>query len=342
MLIKCPRCGFQQPIDKYCAQCGVDIESFKPPASPLFKKIFGNPLVQLSLLLVTASGLGVYIYQKGQDNLQQRVTYLKSTVQINSSELNPPPPPPPDESDAADTALATTEEHALQQTEAASSEVPGAKLATAASKDAAANKDPKETRGLAKTAGSHLIVYYAEVGRSTLNGIFEASQNTGQFMSFKDYTAGILPNIEKRMAAANIKILHKEDRALSSSKTLQWFYGLKDRRNPSVEIGLTTFFELNDMDSNNLRGNLEIQRTWRESGSGSTGAGFEIQRKSFPAIFEIGTGTGFFISGVMPPQSNLENDDELTAIDIYKILHSPRFRSGESDFVIFIEFAKSN
>ncbi|MDG0815530.1 hypothetical protein [Bdellovibrio svalbardensis] len=344
MLIKCPRCGFQQPIDKYCAQCGVDIESFKPPAAPLFKKIFGNPLVQLSLLLVTAGSVGTYIYQKGQDNLQQRVTYLKSSVQINSSELNPPPPPPPTAEVASDFAPApTAEELASQQTEAASSEMPGAKAALAANKEGAGAKDNKDARGLAKTSGAHLVVYYAEVGRGTLNGIFEASQNTGQFMSFKDYTAGILPNIEKRLTAPNIKILHKEDRALDSSKTLQWFYGLKDRRNPSVEIGLTTFFELNEMDSNNLRGNLEIQRTWREASSAGGGqGGYEIQRKSFPAIFEIGTGTGFFMSGVMPTLSNLENDDELTAIDVYKILHSPRFRAGDSDFVIFIEFAKGN
>ncbi len=344
MLIKCPRCGFQQPIDKYCAQCGVDMESFKPPEVPLFKKIFGNPLIQLSLLLVIASGLGIYLYQKGQDNLQQRVTYLKSSVQINSSELNPPPPPPPEISadNHGDHAPASNaEEFASQQTESASSEVPGAKAALAATKDPS-SKDNKDGRGLAKASGSHLIVYYAEVDRGALNGIFEASQNTGQFMSFKDYTAGIIPNIEKRLSASNIKILHKEDRALDSSKTLQWFYGLKDRRNPAVEIGLTTFFELNDMDSNNLRGNLEIQRTWREPNSSTGGGGFEIQRKSFPAIFEIGTGTGFFISGVMPTQSNLENDDELMAIDIYKILHSPRFRAGDSDFVIFIEFAKSN
>lgn len=341
MLIKCPRCGFQQPKDKYCAQCGVDMDSFKPPAQPFLKRFFGSPLTQLSLLFIIAGGAGFYIYQKGQDNLQSRVSYLKSTVQINSSDLNPPPPPPPMVADAHGEDAAQAE-HVTEHTEAASSEVPGSVKAgpsPASAKEAAKDAKDKDTRGVAKAGQAHLIVYYAEVGRGTLSAIFEASQNTGQFMSFKDYTAGILPGIEKRLAAPNVKILHKEDRPLDSSKTLQWFYGLKDRRNPNVEIGLTTFFELNDMDSTNLRGNLEIQRTWREP---SASGGFEIQRKSFPAIFEIGSGTGFFLSGVMPPQSLLENDDELTSIDIYKILHSPQFRSGDSDFVIFVQFEKSN
>ncbi|HEX7672850.1 MAG TPA: hypothetical protein VF412_01695 [Bdellovibrio sp.] len=301
------------------------MESFKAPEVPFFKRFFNNVLVQLGLLLVVASILGVFIYQRGQENIQQRVTYLKSSIQINSSELNPPPPPPPM------VAQNTPTPPPPETTESASKEAP--------TKAADVKVTPKETRGLAKTLAPHLIVYYAEVPRSVLANIYEASQATGQFMSFKDYTAGILPAVDKRVTNANVKILHREDKPLDSSKTLQWFYGLKDRANPSVEIGLTTFFELNDLDSNNLRGNLEIQRTWREPGA--TG-GFEIQRKSFPAIFEIGVGTGFFISGVMPTQSFLENDDELTSIDIYKILRSPQFRSGDSDFVIFIEFSKSN
>lgn len=345
MLIKCPRCGFQQPQDKYCAQCGVDMESFTPPTTPLMKRLISNPLAQLSLLLIVVSGLGVYIYQRGQQNLQQRVSYLKSTVQINSSNLNPPPPPPPmlatENASTAPPNDASSTDSKEPNTETAvvdanKKNLPATRdLSTAANKEA----DSKDLKTAAKTTASHLNVYYAEVGRNTLNSLFEASQSTGQFMSFKDYTAGILPNIEKRMSGANIKILHKEVRTLDSLKTLQWFYGLKDRRHPAVEIGLTTFFELSDIDANNLRGNLEIQRTWREPAS--TG-GFEVQRKSFPAIFEIGSGTGFFMSGVMPTQSLLENEDELMTIDVYKILNSPQFRSGDSDFVIFVDFNKGN
>jgi len=44
----------------------------------------------------------------------------------------------------------------------------------------------------------------------------------------------------------------------------------------------------------------------------------------------------------MPTQSLLENEDELLSIDVYKILRSSQFKSGDSDFVIFVEFAKTN
>lgn len=342
MLINCPRCGFQQPKDKYCAQCGVDMESFKPATPPAWKRFFGNPLIQLSLVVVVAVGVGITLYKKGQQNLERRVSYLKSTVQINSAG-GPVDVPPPE--DTANFANQETEE-ATQSSEAADGTIDAYKVeptpaaVTAVAAAAAPELTDRTGRAVAK-AGAHLIVYYTEVSRGRLNTIFGASRSTGQFMNFNEYSAGILPDFEKNvMNRPDIKILHKEDRPLTASRTLQWSYTLKDRRNPAIEIGLTTFFELNDFDNNNLRGNLEIQRNWREP---APGGGFELQRKSFPAIFEIGGETGFFMSGVMPPVSNMgPEEDQLMSFDIYKILRSPQFRSGESDFVIFVEFEKGN
>ncbi|WII72808.1 hypothetical protein QJS83_02860 [Bdellovibrio sp. 22V] len=317
------------------------METFKPATPPAWKRFFGNPLIQLSLLVVVAGGVGVSLYQKGQQNLERRVSYLKSTVQINSTSGGP------SETFAASEESLPTADQASQTPEAPSDAADGvmnaykvaAPTAAGSPTPAAASDDKTKERSVAKLHAPHLVVYYAEVGRGRLNAIVDASRSTGQFMNFNDYSAGILPNISKNLQGPQIKILHKEERALDRAKSLQWFYGWKDRRDLSIEIGHTTFFELNEMDANNLRGNLEIQRTWREMGPNGQ---FEIQRKSFPAIFEIGGETGFFMSGVMPPQSNLENDDELTSVDIYKILRSPQFRAGESEFVIFIEFEKGN
>src|ERR1700733_8142932 len=32
-MIRCPRCGFEQPRDRFCAKCGIDMESFVPKTS---------------------------------------------------------------------------------------------------------------------------------------------------------------------------------------------------------------------------------------------------------------------------------------------------------------------
>lgn len=348
MLINCPRCGFQQPKDKYCAQCGVDIESFRPVAPPLWKRFLSSSLTQVSVLSLAAAGVGFYFYKNAALNKEATSESVKPIVQISA--FNKPK--------AATTQEASTAEvleSASNQPQATSSDAPAGDLianpqeeasetipaadarALAARAQNTPDGEKTKERTLAKTSSPQLIVHYAEVDRRALNGVYDSSRRTGQFMSFGEYTAGILPDIGKRINSPLVQILHKEVRSLDSGKSLQWSYGLKDRTDPSVEIGLTTFFEIGELDTNNLRGNLEIQRTWREQ---SPNGGFEIQRKSFPAIFELNDETGFFMSGVMPVHSNLENEEALTSIDIYQVLKSAKFRSGESDFVIFIEFEK--
>jgi hypothetical protein len=332
MLINCPRCGFQQPKDQYCAQCGVDIEHFKAPRIPFFSKIFKNPFVQLSLLIILSATVGLTIYESKQNSQTGATAFFKSKLQINSSEKsrNQNELPLEGTTDSSQSGM----DRAQSESDTDATHDISHTSANEKSLEPSVNK--KDARNPASLHSQQLIVTYAEVNRSLLNALFEASQTTGQFMNFKDYAAGILPGIEKRLQNSGIKILHKEIRALGSSKSIQWFYGLKDRRNPNTDIGMTTFFELNELENSNLRGNIEIQRTWREQG---TTGNIEIQRKSFPAIFEINSGTGFFLSGIMPLQSFMENEDELTSIDVFKILHSAQFRSGESEFVIFIEFS---
>lgn len=342
MLINCPRCGFQQPKDKYCAQCGIDMETFRPPPPPWYQRLFGNPFLQLSLLIVVAGGLGYFLYQKGQQNIENRVSYLQSTVQIAAS--GPPektlPEAPADEPVLSASGEIPTTETALEAESAESASL-GDREARTLSANISPSPSPTDTtsrKASSPKAIPHLVVYYAEVNRTTLGDLINSSRSTGQYLNFSDYSAGILPNINRAVALGQVKILHKEDRPLGQ-KSNQWFLGWTDKRDPSRQIGLNTYFELSDLDSANLRGNIEILRTWREEVSSGT---FEVQKRTFPAIFEIGGETGFFMWGVMPRRSNLPNEDELVSIDLFKILRSPQFRSHESEFVIFVEFEKNN
>jgi hypothetical protein len=52
MMINCPKCNFLQPKDQYCAQCGVNMETYRPPTAPLYQRILSNWMVQLGLLFV--------------------------------------------------------------------------------------------------------------------------------------------------------------------------------------------------------------------------------------------------------------------------------------------------
>lgn len=54
MMINCPKCNLLQPKDRYCAQCGINIDTWQPPQQPLWKKIAGNLMFQLSVLFLVA------------------------------------------------------------------------------------------------------------------------------------------------------------------------------------------------------------------------------------------------------------------------------------------------
>ena len=52
MLVRCPKCNFSQPQDQYCAQCGIDMLSFKPIDLPIHKKLLKSGLFQFMFVLV--------------------------------------------------------------------------------------------------------------------------------------------------------------------------------------------------------------------------------------------------------------------------------------------------
>lgn len=343
MLVNCPKCGFQQPTDKYCAQCGVDMETFKPAAPPLVQRIFGNTIVQLSLLVVVAGGIGTFLYKNGPTKAETTASTRSSQLQINSNANSSETPPPFADASFEGQMAPVPADLEAQATEGQ----PQALVATSGTPESAvavgAGDATAEKRSVAAVSGPSLVVTYAEVPRASFQALVDATHTVpnGAYLDFNGYSAGILPGLREKLNGSNFRmtVLHKETRSVASAKTLQWFYGLKDPRTSS-DIGFTTFVMLADTDpnDNNLRGSMDVQRGWREPAPN----GFEYQRRNFPAEFEITTRTGFFMAGVMPPRANIPNEEELTSIDVFKILRSAPFQRGESEFVIFVEFVRDN
>src|SRR4051812_20670348 len=76
MMMECPRCGFSQPKDRYCASCGLDVDAFNSKPKPFFVRLIQNPNLHLSLivaLLVLVVGYIFYLQRgvvtKGMDAL---------------------------------------------------------------------------------------------------------------------------------------------------------------------------------------------------------------------------------------------------------------------------------
>ncbi|PIT99116.1 MAG: hypothetical protein COT74_08875 [Bdellovibrionales bacterium CG10_big_fil_rev_8_21_14_0_10_45_34] len=50
-MIRCPKCNFLQPKDRYCANCGVDVDAFVPSPPTLGIKIRSNHILYATLAL---------------------------------------------------------------------------------------------------------------------------------------------------------------------------------------------------------------------------------------------------------------------------------------------------
>lgn len=350
MLIHCPRCGFSQPKDKYCAQCGVDMESFRPPQPSAIKKILTNPVLQLSFVLILAGGVGLRLYQKERSDLQERVNYLRSGVQVARSVSSPRPEEvaaasvstPPAEMSVNDTGGAPP---SMGSGDTYASDPSGG----GSTKGLVTPENPSQpsTPSTASTAlavgrptTNYVVrVYYTEISSAALQQVFAESRNTGQFNQLGDHFAGIIPSIEQKVGPSNreIKVLHREVRGIDAQRSAQWFIGLK-AGDPEGEVGFTHYLELTETDGNVFRGNLEIVRSWRPGASSTT-----PPKMSFPALFELNRGAGFFMSGLMPHQTNLEREeeDQLISIPLFQILRSNAFRARSTDFALFLEFDRN-
>lgn len=360
MLINCPRCGFQQPNDTFCARCGVDMETYKPAEIPGWKKILANPLIQLSLLVLTGGAVSLALFEQGKKqfaittdiNPSKPPKQLAQPEKIENEVTQTSTIVPAEDTTTRETAqvaaaaetsstsaptIGTTASNLATNPSPSTPQSPPTATATPAS--VIEETKPENTKSDTAQKTAQVVIIYAEIGQDTLNNLFSNSRSTGQFMEFNDYTAGLIPTLDKTIGSSQVKILHKEIRPIEKVKSFQWFNGIKDANDPNFEVGFTTFLTVNELENSALRGNMSIRRSWREP---SAGGNFEVQKKTFPAEFEIDDNSGFFLSGVMPRRAYVENEQELENNDIFKILSSPQFKAGESNFIIFIDFQSGN
>lgn len=86
MNINCPKCGFTQPQDQYCARCGVDITTYKAPPKPILKQIAGSLLFQLMLVFFFGGSAVYWVHQNSVQKTNARIQFLKGTsLQVQSS-----------------------------------------------------------------------------------------------------------------------------------------------------------------------------------------------------------------------------------------------------------------
>jgi hypothetical protein len=85
-MIKCPKCQFEQPPDTYCANCGINMDTYRPEPKPFFKSLLTNSMFHLLLVIVAIVSL--VLYDRGSD---APITATQSRVASRSTAPADPP-----------------------------------------------------------------------------------------------------------------------------------------------------------------------------------------------------------------------------------------------------------
>jgi hypothetical protein len=346
MLVNCPKCGFSQPQDRYCASCGIDMNIYRPLSTPIWKKTITHPLLHVTLIFLLVLASVLFIRQRHNEELRARVEYLKSgpvlmerqqasSVQVSAS--------PDAESALAGKASPVPPEETTMSASALAQPPPSLPNPPPPPPETTLSPGPTNLQKTAKSADSRsakkFVTIYAEIDSRILNAWVDEMRSTGQLRTFDDAFMGPLPQVSQKLKSGRgVKILSRMEHQMAPSVlSLEWFVGTH-RGDPENEIGFFSSLALGDSKDGVVRGDIEVQRAFREP---QGGAGKPIERVSFGSPFELAPGAGYLMRGILPRRFATELDEEANPDPALAVLKSRSFASGETEFAFILEFEPS-
>jgi len=356
MMVNCPKCGFNQPDDRYCAKCGVDMLAYKPAAKPLSQRLLSKwwfPVVIVSVLGAFAIG-GYALFNttanraletdfsadaNGGDESLFAEDSLRRAKPLKTSSANPTGTGSGEEASQQDPALSRP--NSASTLEAA----PGgaANSATAGFSETSAtgqlmksvddNLSDAQTRGEG-AAIQKLHVRFVEVQRTAVNEFVSAARNVSTYESF---SGGVLPDLSARLKSETLvrrsrSLENPSQHTLRVNQPIVIFKGARDdSSDQNVGVTLQILPLTNDDSGSQLQ--VEVIRLIRDS----PGAAMPTER-IYQEVFTVSRGGGIFLAGILPRRSL--NEDEVrfySSASILRIMTSSAFQNASSEFVIFLE-----
>jgi hypothetical protein len=327
MMISCPRCGFSQPEDQYCAQCGVNMHAFKPRQKSTFKKLTENVGIQIVILLVFGVGAGSFLIRKSSEtgtNQQSEKYSSRSKGAIRTTSISKSAGLSPNANDA-DNSLQNlkNKEITIDSNSASSLAATQAAFPPPHQAEGSESKSVDAKDGSAdSTSGVLFKMTYAEVSREVLQKWIADSSQLGLYQNLQSYSAGILPDFNKRADKVSQYLKTSEKKLMSGQSDSSLSGTVSD--DGSQMIGLSVNYDIKLIEAGAVHGSITVLKLNRQS------------RESYPAEFDLPKGAVFFMVDTLTPQSFLTEKRNLN-MSPFQIFKSPDFMSQKTKFVILLE-----
>ncbi len=342
-MVNCPKCGFNQPQDQYCAKCGVDMVAFKPAAKPLISQLISNITFQISVLAMVALVGGLYVRHANREKLARTIAETPIAREAEQQET---------ELAAAQAALPDSSKASLQQTVSASigdsqkekqaaPEIAEAKATTGfvatsapAAQATAAPQVASAMTGSHSAVGSatNIKVYFVEGQRRFLNSLLTESHQSSADGSFN---FGVVTGFDKRLKASHTawhSLDSSGNQAIHLNQPNVIFKGLRDTAT-AQNIGFTIQVIPISQDDAGTHLQVDANRVLRDGSGGLETFDFQL-----PESFIIPRDGALVLVGALPHRTLTEPEEKLyRSVNVLKAMSSETFRSGVTDVAIVVE-----
>lgn len=336
MLVRCPKCHFEQPQDPFCAKCGIEISNFKPPADSFAGKILKNATALFFLVMISLFAGTFFFYKSSkskQDTLDNesrksslsRRHYLSEpgeTIEVTGN-VNTDP-------DTTDATVKTDQKSALaKDIKDQSAEEIRENLENQLFRKESTSKDlPTNVSNQYE-----LRIYFAEVSAKGLDMLMQEARASGQ-SSNTDFAQGVvaLPMTKILSYRDDFNVYSELSKHLEKNKASDWFQGLKSA-GPDSDIGLSQTLQIKD--SSNGRAQLEIKITKRYQANISEGSNKGFHTLDYIGSGEVDKDQTYFMAEILSKYPMSSQQEYLIAISPFEIYKSQNFLGGKTFSVFF-------
>lgn len=342
MMVNCPKCGFSQPQDQYCAKCGVDMVTFRPVAKPLFTRLILNTTFQVSVLAFVALGGGLYVRQANREKLARTIaeTPIARDAEQQETELAAAQADENSKASLRQTVSASiTDSNGKSKAELEVAAVP---LETAAATSFVASSAPVSppsgsaappplgTRS-AFAPASNLRVYFIEAQRGLISSLLSDARQTSSDGTF---SYGVVANLERRLKASHAwqSLDTSGEQALHLNQPNVIFKGTRDQ-NSGQNLGFTIQVIPLSHDENGTHLQIDANRVLRDQANGLDSFDFPL-----PESVTLQRNSSFLLTGALPHRALYDSEERLyRSVNVLKSMGNEQFRAGQTDVAIVIE-----
>lgn len=324
MLVNCPRCGFSQPKDQYCAKCGVDMVSYKPQKAPIVRRLITHPASFIVVLI-----LSIYLgYSLTQSFKGRSHPLSKSNLHsfLSQKSLNP------DEAENYREALSAAEDESTKESSLQST------------KKSALNPKNETLSKKSISFEKEVQITFYEVKTDALFYWMDRQTPSEKFVHTDEYSLATLPHfsqIKKSFLEFSRPLDHlSKDTNLKETSRLDFFYGVSIPEYQNTRVGHRFYMVFQPLSENEatLHGELFLQRYWYLR-SGRTKQNYieHPQQDTIKESLNLEPDSVFMVIGSLPRETPPEVALKLEDSPVYKLLKTDNFQKKLTDLVILIE-----